>query len=294
VTLEPCSHVGRTGRCTDAIIAAGIARVVVGIVDPAAHADGKGIAALRAAGIEVDVGVGREACESLHAHYLHHIRSRTPFVTLKAAASLDGRIATGRGDSKWITCEAARRIGHRLRAQHHAIAVGAQTVLTDDPRLDVRLVRGTDPIPVIFDSSLRLGAAKAPRRHLLRAGTLVLHTKSASAAAVRRVQAHGVETLVCRADARGGVDIGDALRRLGRRDVRSLLVEGGGRLLGSFVAARRWQRFALFHAPVLLGEGVPLLGGVSWPTVRGAPRVVVEQRRAVGDDTLTVLRPAGP
>ncbi|MCA9710351.1 MAG: bifunctional diaminohydroxyphosphoribosylaminopyrimidine deaminase/5-amino-6-(5-phosphoribosylamino)uracil reductase RibD, partial [Myxococcales bacterium] len=177
VTLEPCGHVGRTPPCTRAIIEAGIRTVVVGVRDPAAHVDGKGIRALRRAGVEVIVGVGAKACGEVHEHYLHHARSGLPFVSLKAATSLDGRIATAGGDSKWITGEAARRHAHRLRAWHHAIAVGAETALRDDPRLDVRLVRGVDPIPVVFDGRLRVGAARAPRLAVLRPGALVLHTE---------------------------------------------------------------------------------------------------------------------
>jgi diaminohydroxyphosphoribosylaminopyrimidine deaminase/5-amino-6-(5-phosphoribosylamino)uracil reductase len=291
VTLEPCSHVGRTGPCTKAIAEAGIARVVVGIVDPAEHANRRGIRWLRRHGIEVDVGVGESWCTALHEHYLHHVGTGRPFVTLKAATSLDGRIATASGDSKWITSEAARREGHRLRARHHAIAVGVETVLADDPSLTVRLARGHDPMPIVFDSKLRLGGPKAPGRAVLREGTLVLHTSSASGTAQRRLVDRGVETLSIRADSRGRVDVDAALRTLGKRSVRSLLVEGGGRLLGSFVQAQCWQQFYLFQAPRLLGEGRPLLGGVSWPTVEDAPTLRVESRRRLDQDLLTILRP---
>ncbi|MCX4244655.1 bifunctional diaminohydroxyphosphoribosylaminopyrimidine deaminase/5-amino-6-(5-phosphoribosylamino)uracil reductase RibD [Paraliomyxa miuraensis] len=289
VTLEPCCHHGRTPPCTDAIVAAGIRTVVVGVEDPAPHVAGQGLDALRRAGVQVVVGVGAAACEAVHEHYLHHVRVGLPFVSLKAATSIDGRIATASGDSKWITSEASRRYGHRLRAWHHAIAVGARTVLADDPGLDVRLVRGVDPQVVVFDGRLRL--ATAPAARVLRPGTLVLHTERASRSARARVAKTGA-TLVSVADAGDGrVELVAALRELGRREIRSLLVEGGGRLLGAFVAAGAWQRAFVFQAPRLLGEGLPMVAGVGWSTVDEAPRLRVEARRRLGPDLLTVLTP---
>lgn len=290
VTLEPCCHVGRTGPCTDAIIESGVKRVVVGVRDPAQHVDGKGLARLRRAGVEVEVGVLAQACEAVHQHYLHHERTARPFVSLKAAVSLDGCIATPSGDSKWITGERARAQGHRLRARHHGIAVGVQTVLTDDPSLDVRWVRGADPVPIIFDSRLRLGRPKV-RRKLLREGTWVLHTPVAAVAARSRLQRMGMRLLEVPADPHGRVDVGEALDALGRLPLRSVLVEGGGMLLGAFVAAGLWEQLHLFQAPRLLGEGRRVIAGVSWDRVADAPAVQVVSRRKLGEDLLTVLAP---
>ncbi|MEM9460371.1 MAG: dihydrofolate reductase family protein, partial [Myxococcota bacterium] len=247
--------------------------------------------ALRRAGVEVIVGVEAAACRAVHEHYLHHVRSGHPFVSLKAAMSLDGRIATPSGDSRWITGLAARRHGHRLRARHHAIAVGAETALLDDPRLDVRLVRGTDPIPVIFDARLRVGSPRAPALTVLRPGTLVLHTARASASARTRVARTGATLLCIPDDGSGHVDLCAALTELGAREIRSILVEGGGRLHGSFVRCAAWQRAFLYQAPRLLGEGRPVLGGIAWPSVGDAPRIRVESRRTLGSDLLTVIVP---
>lgn len=294
VTLEPCGHMGRTPPCTRAILEAGIETVVVGVRDPAAHVDGKGIRALRRAGVRVHVGVGAAACRSVHEHYLHHVRTGRPFVTLKAATSLDGRIATASGDSRWITGLAARRHGHRLRAQHHAIAVGAETALLDDPGLDVRLVRGTDPIPIVFDGRLRVGSPRAPALAILRPGTLVLHTARASAAARARVARTGATPMCVPDDGSGHVDLPAALAMLGAREIRSILVEGGGRLHGAFVRSAAWHRAFLYQAPRLLGEGRPVLGGVAWPSVSAAPQVRVEARRKLGPDLLTVIVPEPP
>ncbi len=311
VTLEPCSHHGRTPPCTDALIAAGVAEVVYGVQDPARHAAGKGSRLLRDAGVVVREGVERTACAAAHEHYLHHERSRRPFVTLKAATSLDGRIAAAGGDSKWITGEPARRVGHWLRARHHAIAVGADTLLRDDPRLDVRLVRGIDPIPVIVDSRLRTAIA-SPRPLLLRPGTIVLHTEHAPEDRRRSLTDAGVRLIAVAADERGRVTIASnppapthlapdhtgpaglmpsALDALGELSIRSLLVEGGGQLIASFVAAAAWDRWYWFQAPRLLGEGTSVLPGLSWPTVAQSPRLVIELRSRVGGDELMILQP---
>ncbi len=290
VTLEPCSHHGRTPPCTDALIAAGVAEVAYGVQDPARHAAGRGAGLLRAAGIGVREAVELAACASAHEHYLHHERTLRPFVTLKAATSLDGRIATTAGDSKWITGEPARRVGHWLRARHHAIAVGADTLLRDDPGLDVRLVRGVNPVPVIVDSKLRTALA-LPRPKLLRPGTIVLHTEHAPEDRLRSLADAGVRTIVVAADEAGRVAIPAALAALGALAIRSLLVEGGGHLIASFVAAAAWDRWYWFQAPRLLGEGTAVLPGLSWPTVAQSPRLLVELRCHVGSDDLLVLEP---
>lgn len=290
VTLEPCSHHGRTPPCTDALIAAEVAEVVVGVRDPARHASGRGFDLLRAAGVRVREGALAGACAGTHEHYLHHEATRRPFVTLKIASSLDGRIAAVSGDSKWITGEPARRVGHWLRARHHAIAVGVETLLRDDPALTVRLVAGVDPVPVIFDSGLRCAAAVRPPQ-LVRAGTIAVHTERADAAARRVLEDRGVRCLAVAGDREGRVDIDAALQALGGLPVRSLLVEGGGRLLASFVAARGWQRWYWFHAPKLLGEGRPAAPGLCPAMVGEAPSFRPLLRASVGVDGLTVLAP---
>lgn len=290
VTLEPCNHRGRTPPCVDAILEAGVTRVVVAIEDPAAHVSGAGIARLRRGGVVVDVGVLGERGREVHRHYLHHVGTRRPFVTLKLATSLDGRVATRTGDSKWITGELARRSAHRLRAVHHGIAVGAATVLADDPRLDVRLARGVDPLPFVFDPRLRVASA-GRRFHLLREGVVFLHTARASKRARTALAKSGAEAIELPDDGRGGIDLDAALIQLGARDLRSLMVEGGGRLVGAFVAAGCWEQLWLYQAPVLLGEGRPAIAGVEWPSVADAPRLRVVRRRAFGPDQLSVCEP---
>ena len=285
VTLEPCSHTGRTGPCTAAIVAAGIAKVVIAIRDPAKHAAGKGIAVLQRAGIKVVEGVGADQARHVHAHYLHHVAHGTPFVTLKAAIGLDGRLAVRSGESKWITGTKARTDAHRLRAEHHAIAVGVGTLLADDPALDVRLVRGVSPLAVVLDTKLRCVAPGVGPRKALREGTLVLHGSQVGAAALRRVRATGAEPIAIAVARDGHVDIRAALRELGRREIRSLLVEGGGEVHGAFVAASAWQKLVLYQAPVLLGDGPALLGALAFERMKDAPRVEIIARRTLGEDT---------
>ena len=290
VTLEPCAHHGRTPPCVDAIVEAGIARVVVAIADPAVHVDGSGIRRLRRRKVEVSVGLLGERAREVHAHYLHHVEHGSPFVTLKVACSIDGRIATKGGDSKWITSEPARRSAHRLRARHHAIAVGAATVLRDDPRLDVRLARGVSPEPVVFDPRLRVATAEEAAK-LLRPGVLFLHTAAASKRARAALARVGAEGLELPAEPGGGIEIGAALRELGRRSVRSIMVEGGGRLLGAFVREAAWQELWVYRAPLLLGEGRPAFAGAEWSRVADAPRLRTIRRRSIGVDHLTVYAP---
>lgn len=288
VTLEPCCHTGRTPPCTKAIEAAGIRRVFVCVIDPSPKMSGKGVRKLRRAGIEVDVGLLQREGTEVHAHYLHHVNTGRPWVTLKVAMSVDGRIATAGGNSQWISGEPARKHAHALRARHHAIAVGATTAMVDDPRLNVRLVRGSDPWPVVFDTRLRAFEAKR-RPRILRPGTLVVHTRNASADARAKATAAGVE-LVCARSQAGHVHLGDALDRLGEREIRSLMVEGGGRLLGALVRQGLAQELHVVRAPLLLGEGRAAFAGMDFGRVEQAPRLRECAQRRLGDDLLTIYR----
>lgn len=261
------------------------------VVESAAAGDAPGSlrAALRRAGVTLRWGVPALEARAAEAHRKYRASAALgrPFVTLKGACSLDGCVATGRGHSKWITGPAARKEGHRLRARHAAIAVGSGTVLADDPRLDVRLVRGRDPAPVIFDGRLR--TVEAGRELALhRGGVTVLHRADAPPGRVARARGLGMETVRVRGTA-SGLSVPDALRKLFARGVGSLMVEGGGRLLASFIRAGLYDELWLFMAPRLLGgEGQPLLPGLDWRTVDAAPHLEVRRRRALGDDLLWI------
>ena len=287
-TLEPCDHYGKTPPCSRAILDAGVRRVFVGSSDPNPLVNGKGVARLRAAGVGVVAGVLRADCDALNAHWFRFIRDRRPFVTLKAAATLDGRIATRTGDSRWVTGEEARRWVHHLRDRVDAVLVGAGTARADDPRLTARLPggRGRDPIRVVLDTELALPASLKLFHARSAAPTLVAH----ASARTRRL-GPGVELLRCRRGG-GGVDLADLLEKLAARGVTHLLVEGGARVHAAFLAAGLVDRVAIFVAPKLAGaDGVPLFAGKGPARMADALRLEEVEVQRVGQDILVQGRP---
>jgi diaminohydroxyphosphoribosylaminopyrimidine deaminase/5-amino-6-(5-phosphoribosylamino)uracil reductase len=255
-TLEPCSHHGRTPPCADAIVAAGVQRVVVGIEDPDPHVSGKGIAALRAAGLDVTVGVAAPDVERQLAPYIKHRRTGRPYVVLKLAASLDGRTAAPDGTSQWITGDDARRDAHRLRAESDAVLVGAGTVRADDPALTVRLADGPDPLRVV------LGQAPPGAR---------VHPA---------LEVNG--------------ELDDILADLGNRGVVQLLVEGGATVAASFHRAGRVDRYVIYLAPALFGgdDGAALFTGPGVPTISQLWRGRIVDVQRLGADVRIDLEAA--
>jgi len=252
VTLEPCCHHGRTPPCTDAILAAGIRRVFVGVADPNPIAGG-GMGQLRAAGLTVEEGIEGAACAELHAPFFRFITEGRPWVVLKAAVTLDGRIATPDGASRWITGPEARKDAHRLRAWADAVLVGGTTARLDDPALDVRHVRGPNPRRVVADPELSL----PPTAKLLGPGALILHGADPDPIRARALAATGAELVVVKRSGRG-LDPHAMLRSLAERQVVSLLVEGGGRLHGSLLNAGLVDEACVYIAPRLIGPGRPV------------------------------------
>lgn len=295
VSFEPCNHHGRTGPCTEAIIAAGIARVVIGSIDPAPHVPGSS-ARLRRAGISVSVSERQTAAEAMVADFTKFMRSRLPHVTLKAAITLDGRIATQSGDSKWITSPAARRHAHRLRSQADAVLVGISTVLADDPELNVRLVRGPNPLRVVLDARLRLPPASKLAKTTPTLRTLVFHGPAAKQQSRQRLLNQGVELVEVGLDAHGRLRLRSVLRELARRDVVRLLVEGGSRVHGAFLDGNFADSVAIFIAPRILGDAaaVPLAAGKRKLRIAQAIELETPTVRRFGDDVLiegNVIRP---
>lgn len=286
VTLEPCSHHGRTPPCADAVIAAGIARVVVAVGDPNPRVRGRGLRALQRAGVTLTTGVLAEEAGEVSAWFRHWIVRHRPFVILKLAASLDGRIATATGESRWISGPAARRWVHGLRNRIDAVMVGSGTVLADDPALTCRMRGGRDPVRVVVDGGLRI----SPRARLLRqrsaAATIVATTARAATARGRAFARAGAEVVVV--PGRGPrVDLAALLRLLGERGVVSVLVEGGGELAAALLRARLVDRVAIVTAPILLGgDGRPMLGGLGLRRLAGAPRLVGSRVVSLGPDLL--------
>lgn len=285
VTFEPCNHYGRTGPCSEAIIAAGIKRVVVGCLDPAPHKPGS-IAKLRAAGIEVETGVLEKRAKQLVADFAKVMLEKIPYVILKAALTLDGRMASRSGESKWITGEAARREAHRLRAKSDAVLVGVGTVFADDPRLTVREVKGRDPIRVILDTELQIPATAKLLAHRSRAPTLVFHAMDVDPSRIAKLRLPGVELVSAPRDGRDGLNIRAVLTELARRNVVRLLVEGGPRIHGAFLDQGLVDRVELFVAPLILGDpgARPLADGESRRTLQEAYQLQEVRVRRVGND----------
>lgn len=263
VTLEPCNHEGRTPPCTEAIINAKFARVVIGCPDPNPHVAGGGIERLRAAGIEITEGTRENVAARLIAPWSKFVTLGIPHVSLKLALSLDGRIATRTGASKWITGPEARVRVHALRAQSDAVAIGIGTALADDPRLTVRDAPGNSPVRVIFDTKLRLPRGSRVVETATQIPTWVICSMDAETTTEQELTTRGVEVLRAPASAEGRIDMPAALRMLADRGIVTLMVEGGAELAGSILASRLADELHVFIAPTLLGpRGRP--GAVDW------------------------------
>ncbi len=290
VTLEPCNHQGRTPPCVDAILTAGIRRVVVGCLDPNPSVVGGGAQRLTDAGLEVEVGVAAAEARALIAPWTKFVTTGLPHVSLKLALSLDGRIATRTGASKWVTGPEARAKVQELRARHDAVGVGIGTVLADDPRLTVRdlasLPGGRVPTRVLFDSRLRLPLNSVVAQTAREVPTWVLTCGDAPEDAEQALVDAGCAVVRVPNSAEGRVDVTAALRLLASQGVVSILIEGGAELAGSILAARLADELHAFVAPVLLGpRGRP--GAVDWAgpdTPTEAPRIVDPRWELVGRD----------
>jgi len=263
VNLEPCCHYGRTGPCTEAIIKAGIARVVVAMTDPNPLVAGKGIRALHEAGIDVTLGVLEKEARELNEVFIKYITTGLPFVVAKAAVSLDGKIATRTGRSKWITGEAARAYGHRLRDWYDAIMVGIGTVLADDPSLTTRLPGGggRDPVRVIVDSKARTPLNARVLTQSSGAPTLIATTAGASPARIELLRQTGAKVLVSGEEPR--VDLAGLLKILAQEGITSVLIEGGATIHGSALEERIVDKVVWFIAPKIIGgrEAPGAVGG---------------------------------
>jgi diaminohydroxyphosphoribosylaminopyrimidine deaminase/5-amino-6-(5-phosphoribosylamino)uracil reductase len=289
VTLEPCSHHSRTPPCAEALIEAGIARCVVAHEDPNPKVAGRGIARLREAGVQVDIGLMAEAASEDNAGFLLRIESGRPLVALKLASSLDGQIATRSGESRWITGEAARARSHLLRARFDAVLVGSGTAVADNPRLDVRLAGLADraPLRIVLDGRLRL-----PLTHDLvtRAGeqpTCLVTRAGNDTDRLGAYRSAGVEVLTVADDSDGRLSLGAALQALGERGVTRLLVEGGGHVAAGLMRAGLVDRLIWFRAArVIGGDGMPAVTGFGLEHLAEAPGFTRISVEAVGEDVV--------
>jgi len=292
LNLEPCSHHGKTPPCADAVIEAGIRRVVAGMVDPNPLVAGRGIKKLKAAGIEVVTGVLEDECQELNRAFVKYITTQTPYVVMKAAATMDGKIATRTGDSFWVSGEPARKEAHRLRDVCQAVMVGAGTIRNDDCELTVRLAgKGRHPRPVVVTDDLDLPLEARFMATPAEGGPVIFCTKKASPDRVRAFQKRGAEVVVVKKGRKGGADLGSVMRELGRRKIASVLVEGGAGIFGSALRAGLVDELVLFLAPKLLsGEGISVTSGDG--PIKMADAIPLSKMRVkkVGNDLMVTAR----
>jgi len=260
VTLEPCRHRGKTPPCTDAIIKNKIGRVVAGMLDPFPEMRGKSIELLEENGVKTTVGVLESDCRALNEVYLKWVTAGLPYVTVKWAQPLDGRIATAAGASRWISSPESLKLAHKLRATHDAILVGVNTVIKDDPELTTRLVKGRSPVRVILDSHLRIPLDARVLSGQEVAKTLVAATASPPVEKLPDLKKLGIEVLNIPPDSGGRVDLKELLITLARRQVSSLLVEGGAETITSFLRAGLADRIIAIIAPKIMGKGTEAVG----------------------------------
>jgi diaminohydroxyphosphoribosylaminopyrimidine deaminase / 5-amino-6-(5-phosphoribosylamino)uracil reductase len=293
VSLEPCCHWGATPPCVDALISAGISRVVAALEDPDRRVAGQGLRRLAAAGVAVETGLCAAEAAEINAGFLHRIHLGRPLVTLKLATSLDGRIATTIGQSRWITGPTARERAHALRAMHDAVMVGTGTVLADNPQLTCRLpgLERRSPVRIVLDRYLRI----PPGAHVVAAArqvpTWLLTVPEADRTRVATLINDGVIVVEVPADCTGGLDLAAALQVLGARGITRLLVEGGAQLAMALLRAGLVDRLSWFHAPLLIGgDGMPAIAGFGLETVADAPRFEPVSVEPVGADVLTTCR----
>jgi diaminohydroxyphosphoribosylaminopyrimidine deaminase/5-amino-6-(5-phosphoribosylamino)uracil reductase len=284
VTLEPCHHFGKTPPCTDAIIKKKIARVVIGMIDPNPRMRGESVKILEEKGIKTTVGVLESDCFTLNEKFIKYCDTGIPFVTLKWAQTLDGRIATAKGSSRWISSPESQKLAHQLRVVNDAILVGVSTVVKDNPELTTRLVKGRNPLRIILDSALRIPLDAKVLQNQAEAKTLVVATTRAAKARLAALQKMGIEVLFTPPDKQGRVDLTRLLKALGERDITSLLVEGGGEVITSFLRLNLADRLLVIVAPKILGKGTDAVGDLNIPDLAKAYHLTIEKVYKSGVD----------
>jgi diaminohydroxyphosphoribosylaminopyrimidine deaminase/5-amino-6-(5-phosphoribosylamino)uracil reductase len=286
ITLEPCSHIGKTPACAPLIIEQGIARVVIAMEDPNPLVAGSGIQMLRDAGVQVDIGICADECRWLNRFFVKHITTGMPYVVGKVAQTLDGCIATSRGQSMWITCEESRRRVHIMRAELDAVLVGRITAQLDDPRLDVRAVQGRNPWRVVLDSKLSLGFNTKLYSDRLRHLTIVCCSEQAARTKkARNLKIAGVHVLPCPVLENGRLDTRTMLQRLSSEfNIASILVEGGSKVLSAFASAHLLDELHFFVAPILVGNGQHSFAALITSVLKDAQRMSIRAVAKSGDD----------
>ncbi len=292
VNLEPCSHTGKTPPCVDKIIESKIKRVVIGTLDMNPLVSGSGVKKLKSAGVEVKVGALENECMELNKFFFKHITKNIPYVTLKAAQTIDGKIADLSGDSKWISSLSSRKFVHQLRAKYDAVLVGANTVIKDNPLLTVRLAEGRNPKRIVIDTSLKL---KTDRKIFVnnKDKNLIVVASKNSAVKKRKIKklcALDIDIIFTKVDEFGKINFLSLLKELSKRGISSVLVEGGGAVYTTFITKKLFDDILLFISPKILGGGLPVVGDLKIKTIGKAVKVKVEKVEKCGDDIFVELK----
>ena len=290
VTLEPCCHSGKTPPCADLIIRKKIKRVVIGTTDSNPLVSCRGINRLRTAGAEVTTGVLEDKCRSLNEVFFHFMETGLPFVTVKYAQTLDGRIATATGQSQWISSPASLKFAHQLRAEHDAILVGIGTVLKDNPSLTVRRVRGRNPLRIVVDGGLALTKRSNVMQDLFRIPTLIATTRSASDPAFQKLLEAGAELVSIRSNKKNHVNLKQLLQLLAARNISSVLIEGGSQIITSALKDNLVNRLVTVIAPKILGKGIEAIGDLNIRDLKEAKILFVKSIAKKGTDVIMDCR----
>jgi diaminohydroxyphosphoribosylaminopyrimidine deaminase / 5-amino-6-(5-phosphoribosylamino)uracil reductase len=286
VTLEPCCHEGKTPPCVDTIVQHNIGRIVIGSIDSNPLVSCRGINYLQSQGIEVKTGVLDKECRNLNEIFFHYMETGLPFVTVKYAQTLDGRIATANGQSQWISSEAARKFAHQLRAQHDAVLVGAGTIIKDDPELNVRLVRGRNPLRIAVDTNLLIPEKSKFLQNLTQAKTLIATVKRSDDPGFKQITGLGAEVISVDADASGNVDLKKLLKLLADRQISSVLVEGGAQIITSVLKNDLAQRIVTIIAPKIIGKGIEAVGDLQIRDLKYAKKLFFQHVKRIGPDII--------
>jgi diaminohydroxyphosphoribosylaminopyrimidine deaminase / 5-amino-6-(5-phosphoribosylamino)uracil reductase len=286
VTLEPCCHQGKTPPCVESLIAADPARIVIGMPDPNPLVYGGSIKRLERLGIPTTVGVLEAECRRLNEKFVKFMQTGIPFVTLKFAQTLDGRIATDTGHSHWISSPLSLKFAHTLRATHDGILVGAGTILQDDPELTVRLVKGRHPVRIVVDGQLRLSLQARILQNQDKARTIIATTHTASRTKLAAIKRMGIETIQVDRDRHDHIDLKKLLMALGKRNISSVLVEGGASVITSTLRERLSDRMVVVVAPKIVGKGIDAVGDLGIHIMTDAMKLSVRRLSRKGTDLI--------
>ena len=290
VTLEPCSHHGKTPPCVEAVIRHHLERVVIGALDPNPQVNGRSVEILRRQGIETRVGVLEEESRSLNEAHFKHMTTGLPLVTLKFAQTLDGRIATAAGSSQWISSAESRRLAHKLRSLHDAVMAGIGTVLADNPQLTTRLIKGRNPARVILDSRLRIPLEAKVLTNQDEAAAIIATTARADQAKFSRLREMGTEVLIIPEDDKGDIDLRHLLSILGQRGISSVLAEGGAEVITSLLRLNLADKLVVIVAPKIMGKGIEAVGELNIADVSQSLKLSFVKTYRMGEDLVIEAR----